>query len=157
MPTPITPSDVLKQLPQPVTPSEQPPPEAVPTEPPAPKPLIATKARAIKNVEPFSFSVPTRTDVGDREEVMQRKASAMNQITGRDVEEFLEKLAADDQRWEVNYTKKIPNKPTKTYTPGSQESRGAGIGPHGVIQETYVPGKHKGKQFFPPVHTEVAY
>jgi len=89
MPTPITPSDVLKQMPQPVTPGVQPAPVEVPTL--KPKPI----KKAIKNVEPFSFSVPTRTDVGDREEAMQRKASAMNQITGYDVGEFLQKLALD--------------------------------------------------------------
>jgi len=89
MPTPITPSDVLKQMPTPVTPGVQPAPEAMPTL--KPKPM----KKAIKNVEPFSFSVPTRTDVGDRDEAMQRKASAMHNITGQDVGEFLEKLALD--------------------------------------------------------------
>ena len=98
MPSPITPSDVLEQLPQPVTPGVQPPPEEVPVKRPKPKPL-----KAIENVEPFSFSVPTRTDVGNRDEAMQRKASAMNQITGQDVGEFLEKMAAEDKKkWKVD-------------------------------------------------------
>jgi len=88
MPTPITPSDVLKQLPQPVTPGVQPAPVEVPTL--KPKPI----KKAIKNVEPFSFSVPTRTDVGDREEAMQRKASAMNMFTVL-VNMELQKLALD--------------------------------------------------------------
>jgi uncharacterized protein YihD (DUF1040 family) len=83
------PPNLIVPPPKPITPGYQPPPEQLPVE--SFKPM----AKAVKDVKPFSFSVPTRTDVGNRDEAMQRKASAMNQITGYDVVEFLQKLATN--------------------------------------------------------------
>jgi hypothetical protein len=56
------------------------------------KPIVFPKL-AINKIAPPAFEVQPPADVAPREDVMQRKASAMHEINVNDVAEFMEKMA----------------------------------------------------------------
>ena len=57
------------------------------------KPIVFPKL-AVNKIAPPAFEVQPPADVSSRDEAMQRKASAMHQISAQDVYEFMEKVAA---------------------------------------------------------------
>ena len=61
------------------------------------KPIVFPKL-AVNKIAPPAFEVQPPADVSSREEAMQRKASAMHQISAQDVYEFMEKVAAEDRK-----------------------------------------------------------
>lgn len=120
------------------------------------KPIVFPKL-AVNKIAPPAFEVQPPADVSSRDEAMQRKASAMHQISAQDVYEFMEKVAAED-RWKKDSTspagkKNIQNQNMfeKNYNPRyggtvtyAQDTRGEGYGDRGVIETRKYPTSFSG-------------